>query len=445
VNTRVVRQEVIWAVLLMEAGLALPIMSVTSQAEPDARLLPTLLVLLLLPAGYFALRFVEAMRDPAWRILAGFALVVAWRLQVAPPTGEGPAVALARFMQIVVPATLAFALWWRGGSLADAELTSEEVRTEFLVAGTAMLVLLVVFHGMVASDTLLLGTAVGLFTASGLLAMVLARQDGADIATPGSGRVLAVLAGLLPAVAAFVILGALRPHHLAAFWFGLGRLIELALTPLGLLLAWLASLLPASDLNGESPPVLPPPQVISADFQAMVEQQRLPDWVAWASLTLVFLLVLFIVAAVLRILLDSQLLQRTARKPSDPSTALTVERAGDARSDARELLGWMLRWLRARLQRPPDAPRATAKPTREAWLAYRALLQWADRQGLKRRPAETTGQLETRLIQHAPEASNVVSLITDAFESERYGELPLDETHARRIRRELGLLQTHDG
>ena len=249
-NTRVVRQEVIWAVLLMEAGLALPIMSVTAQAEPDARLLPTLLVLLLLPAGYLALRFVEAMRDPAWRILAGFALVVAWRLQVTPPTGDGPAVALARFMQILVPAALAFALWWRGGSLADAELTSEEVRTEFLIAGTAMLVLLVVFHGMVPGDTLLLGTAVGLFTVSGLLAMVLARQDGADIAAPGSGRVLAVFAGLVPAAAAFVILGALRPHHLAAFWFGLGRLIELALTPLGLLLAWLASLLPAPDLNG---------------------------------------------------------------------------------------------------------------------------------------------------------------------------------------------------
>ena len=61
-----------------------------------------------------------------------------------------------------------------------------------------MLMLLVVFHGMVPGDTLLLGTAVGLFTVSGLLAMVLARQDGADIATPGSGRVLAVLAGPCP-------------------------------------------------------------------------------------------------------------------------------------------------------------------------------------------------------------------------------------------------------
>ena len=86
----------------------------------------------------------------------------------------------------------------------------------------------------------------------------------------------------------------------------------------------------------------------------MVEQQRLPDWVAWASLTLVFLLVLFMVAGVLRILLDSQLLQRTPRTPADPDRSLTVERAGDARSDARELLGWMLRWLRARLQRAPD-------------------------------------------------------------------------------------------
>ena len=166
-NTRLVRPEVIWAVLAVEAGLALPIMSVTAQGDPNAQLVPTLLVLLLLPAGYFGpVDSSMPCADPAWRVLVGFVFAVAWRLQATPPTGEGPAAALARFLQIVVQAVLAFALWWRGGALADAELTSEEVRSEFLVLGSAMLLLLVVFHGMVPSDTLLLWhCAVGLFTA----------------------------------------------------------------------------------------------------------------------------------------------------------------------------------------------------------------------------------------------------------------------------------------
>jgi hypothetical protein len=435
VNTRVVRPEVIWAVLFMEAGLALPIMSVTAQGEPNTRLVPTLLVLLLLPAGYLALRYVEVMRDPAWRVLVGFVLVAAWRLQVTPPTGEGPAVALARFLQIVVPAALAFALWWRGGALADAELTSEEVRTEFLIAGSVLLMVLVVFHGMVSGDSLLLGSSVGLFAVSGLLAIALARQDAADIATPGSGRILAVAAGLIPAGVALLLLGVLRPSVLVAFWFGLGRLIELALTPIGLLLAWLFSLLPQRSLGDQPLPPPPLPPALSGDFRALIEQQRLPDWVAWASLTLVFLLVLFVVAGVLRILLDSAVLDRSKRNVDPRVSAVAVDRIGNAQDDMRELVGWMLRWLRSRLGlRSSGAVDPGGTTAREAWLAYRALLEWADHQGLRRRPSETTGQLESRLIQHAPEASHIVSLVTDAFESERYGDVPLDERALRRIR-----------
>jgi hypothetical protein len=52
---------------------------------------------------------------------------------------------------------------------------------------------------------------------------------------------------------------------------------------------------------------------------------------------------------------------------------------------------------------------------------YRRLLTWADGQGLGRRPSETTGQLSVRLAREMPDVAPAVDVVTQAFESERYG------------------------
>ena len=41
-----------------------------------------------------------------------------------------------------------------------------------------------------------------------------------------------------------ILVGILRPGLLSTMWLTFARLIELALTPIGLLVAWLASLFP---------------------------------------------------------------------------------------------------------------------------------------------------------------------------------------------------------
>ena len=298
-NTRVVRPEVIWAVLAMEAGLALPIMSVTAQGERTRGSLPTLLVSVPAAGGLFCvLRFVERVARPG---VARPGRASHWpspgacRHRRRP--GEGPAVALARFLQIVVPAALAFALWWRGGALADAELTSEEVRSEFLVAGSAMLLLLVVFHGMVPAIRCCWACAVGLFTVG--------RAAGHGAGPPGRrrhrvaavrGRVLAVLVGVLPARCRVLDLGLLRPNIMAAFWFGLGRLHRAGADPARLVVRVARLALARAATSRPAAAAAPATADDSADFARWSDQQRLPDWVAWASLTLVFLLVLFMAA-----------------------------------------------------------------------------------------------------------------------------------------------------
>ncbi|HEY3061752.1 MAG TPA: hypothetical protein VGL99_22495, partial [Chloroflexota bacterium] len=145
-NSHIVRSEVVWALLGMEAAVAMPIIALTAPGEGSMRLAWTLVLLLLLPAGYAAVRRIVVLRDPAWRVLAGFVLVVLLRLQVPLQAGEGAGAALARFMQAIVPGSLAFALWWRGGTFVEAELTASEVHLEFLLGGAVLLVELVIFR-----------------------------------------------------------------------------------------------------------------------------------------------------------------------------------------------------------------------------------------------------------------------------------------------------------
>ena len=94
-----------------------------------------------------------------------------------------------------------------------------------------MLMLFVVFHRIRAQRQSLLGPAVGLFSVSGLLAMVLARQDGArhcDAAAPDASwpSSAGLAAGSARRSSSSVRCGRTTWR---AFWFGLERLMELAL------------------------------------------------------------------------------------------------------------------------------------------------------------------------------------------------------------------------
>jgi hypothetical protein len=202
-----------------------------------------------------------------------------------------------------------------------------------------------------------------------------------------------------------------------------GRLIELVLMPLLLLLSWLASLLPPI---GTPADFRPPPRALGnrPDIEALARQQQPPDWIPAIALTLVLLVVLFMAAGILRLLLESEVMVRP-RPPRPPRTpGMAVERSGDAGDDARELLGWLLAWLRRRFSRPADASLAVAPPAADAWTAYRRLLEWSATHGVQRRPTETTQQLQARIVQREPAAADVVGLVTSTFESERYGQQP---------------------
>jgi len=424
-STHTVRQEVLWTVLAMEAAVALPIMSVIAPGEGNARFLATFLLVLLLPLGFAAVRMFPPLRDPAWRVLAGFALVVALRSQAPLAPGEGAAAAMARFLQAVVPASLAFAMWWRGSSFADAELVAADVHLEFMFGGCALLLMQLVFHGLVAVDPQVLVWSAGLFVASSMVALALARQDAADAAALGGGRVLGATVGLLPVGVTIVLLMILRPDVMSTLWLGLARLIELALMPLLLLLSWLASLVPAA---GPAFDARPPPRPIprGPSIEDLARQQQPPDWIPYIALTLVLVLVLFMAAGILRLLLESEIVIRPPRQRGRADSSSVVEHTGGAGQDARQLLGWLAAWLRRRLLRStrPTAPAGAAHVAADAWTAYRALLQWAAEHGSARKPTETTQQLRERLAEREPAVAEAVGLVTSTFEEERYGERP---------------------
>ncbi len=436
-TTHAVRDEVLWAVLGMEAALALPIMWIIAPGEGNARLLATCLLLLLLPLGFAAVRHIKVLRDPAWRILVGFAAVVVLRWQAPLSPGEGAAAAMARFLQAIVPASLAFALWWRGGSFADAELVAADIHLEFILGGCALLLLQLVFHGLVAVDPQLLLWSAGLFVASGMVALALARQDAADAASLGGGRVLGATIAVLPIGATVALLMIFRPDVMTTLWTGLASLLGLLLMPLLFLLSWLASLLPAT---GPVFDARPPPRPIpnGPSIEELARQQQPPDWIPYLALTLVLCLVLFMAAGILRLLLESEIVIRPEQQRRLDEEGVSVERSGNVGQDARQLLGWLAAWLRGRLRRPaPVAASRDAIVTADAWSAYRTLLQWAAQHGVQRRAAETTHQLQARIVQREPRAADVVEAVTATFEDERYGARQAPTDRLQRVQAAL--------
>jgi hypothetical protein len=107
------------------------------------------------------------------------------------------------------------------------------------------------------------------------------------------------------------------------------------------------------------------------------------------------------------------------------------------------MLGWLMRWLRSRFPSRSSRGRTTAASAGvgafDAWAAYQRLLGWAERQGLGRRPAETTGQLSVRLAEHVPDAAQAIALVTQTYEWERYGAVHPPPTHLARVRDTLNV------
>jgi hypothetical protein len=244
---------------------------------------------------------------------------------------------------------------------------------------------------------------------------------------------------LIPIGATVVLLMLLRPDVMTAFWFGVGRLAELVIMPLLLLLSWLASLLPAAGGPLEPPPARPRPPARGPTIEELARQQAAPDWIPYVALTLVLVVVLFMAAAILRLLLESEVVMRPVGRRPEQEPGVSVERSGNAGQDARRLIGWLLGWLRMRLLRsPPQHTRQGADPGSEsAWQAYRSLLAWAAQHGVQRRPADTTQQLQSRLLDREPGAADAVGLVTSTFESERYGREPPPADRLRRVQAAL--------
>jgi hypothetical protein len=433
-NTHTIDPRTIWALLAMEAGLVLPIISLPTQGDRLPGLLGPLLLLALLPAGYAAVREFATLRDPSWRLLTGIGLALLTRAIVATVPEPGIPGLAGWLGHSAIPMAIGIGLWWRGGALAVSEYTAAEVRTEFGVLALCLIGALALVRPFLLQDPVLLGASVGLFALGGLVATAMSRQDAAEVVALRFDRTLATGSAVLPALAAVVMVSILRPALLTTMWLSLAHIIELILTPIGLLIAWLMSFFPAPGPAGAPPPPLPRPVPDAApdpaDLAAL--QERL-GWIGWV--VLLTLLVVGTVAALLvvRMLLANFVNPPTQRTDRDASE-LSVERTGTPKGDAQDLWAWLLHWLRR--SRPVRPSRGGSAPVDavDAWSAYQRLLEWAARQGIPRRPPETTGELQARLNEHAPESATAVDLITSTYEYERYGDVAPPADRLTRLR-----------
>jgi hypothetical protein len=447
VNTITIDWRTTWAVLVMEGALVLPIISLPSQGDRMAGLAGPLLLLLLLPLGYVAVFQFATLRDPSWRLLTGIGLGLATRLVVSTVPDDGPQGLLVWFGRSVVPVVIGIGLWWRGGALAVAELTPYDVRTEFSVLAICLLATLALVRPFVLPDPLLLGICVGLFAVGGLIATALARQDAAQVAAPRSRRLLAIGSGLVPVCAALVLVGSLRPALLTTMWLLVARAIELALTPVGLLVSWLSSLFPPV-VAGPLPTPVPQPTPQSLDPAALAAAQERLAWIG--PLIVISLLLLAGLGAIVaaRLLLENFIIdprQRAAAATPQEDLLVEAEASGTPQDEAADLLGWLMGWLRDRFGRRARARAGHMVDSGEplavdAWAAYQRLLGWAERRGMSRHPSETTGQLSARLADRVPEAAEAIDVVTTTYEWDRYGARPPRGDLLRRMRDALMVL-----
>ena len=437
-NTRTVDPSTTWAVLAMEAALILPIISLPTQGDRIPGLVGPVLLLLLLPFGCAAVFESPTLRDPSWRLLVGIGLALLTRAIVSQIPEAGASGIMLWLARSIVPAAVGVALWWRGGALAVSELTPADVRNEFSFLALCLVITLAMARPFLLPDPLLLGAAVGLFAVAGLMAAALSRQDAAELVAPRLGRALAVGTGLAPAIVAVFLVGALRPELLASMWLLLARAIEVLLTPIGLLLAWLASLLPhgppgAPPLPPPRPTPFPNPSAGLAEAQAKL---------AWIGTVIVFTLM---AAAGFALLLAARfLLTNFVREPVrwvtvSPQEEMLSEMTGSPGDEVGDLWSWLRDWLRSRFTRS-RSPHASESAALEAWRAYQRLLAWAETQGLSRRASETPAQFALRVRAAFPDSALVVDLVTRAFEWERYGGVNPSRERLEEVREALSAL-----
>ncbi|MBI4493032.1 MAG: DUF4129 domain-containing protein [Chloroflexi bacterium] len=436
-----------WAVMGMEAALLYPL-TASWLAGPDQHTpLGPLAALSMLPLGFWILDFgfwIRTEPNPKSKIQnpkslwLGVAASLGLRLLVSPLPAEpfSLAVGLQWLGSALVPAGVGFALWWRGGALAEAEFSAADVRTEFTAIGAALLALLGLFGQLALADPLSRGFPVVLFLCSGLAAVGLARQEAAGASRSASAGLLVAGTVLLVLVASLALVALLSPEVvaaiLAAAQTAMLAVVQLLLLPLMLLGSWLHLELPRQEVQSAPAPIrLPQPAQVPV----------LPAWLEQllaVSITVLVVLAVVLAAAMLLWLL-LPLLQRAWLRAGLRAPA-AVEREGGLWRDADALLvalrGWLARLAGGALQAVQLS--AGEYLVHDARAAYRVFLRWARRQGLERAPSETPQEFLQRLVLNMPEGQTHYIRLTEAYELARYGGVAATESELARLRQSLG-------
>jgi hypothetical protein len=431
--------------MAMEAALVYPLVAHWLMGAGERAPLGPLAARVMLPFGYLAARYSPVRGVPVHRAEFGAAVAFGLRLLATLPVlvalSLGPLAGLAEWLvTAILPALVGWGLWWRGGALADAELTADGVRDEFLIAGGVLLVALGLFRDLAVISPLTSALAVVAYLTSGLLAVGLARQEQAGLApNAASGSVVAVATALL--LLASVGLVALLSPELADVVLGLvGQALGALLWLVTLPFVWLLSLLHLRLPLSTDLPLPPPPQAPAEP----PDRPQPPEWVLQAVAILISVLgvvgILVVAAALAWLLLT--LLQRTAFQPG-VRAPVAVEADGTPWQDAQGLVAG----LRGLLARLAGGARAAAlrpggpRQVRDARAAYRALLRWARARGVVRAVAETPAEFAHRLAVHVPDGTPHYALLTASYEQARYGGEAVPEPQVVRLRESLEALE----
>ncbi|GAC1315157.1 MAG: hypothetical protein NVSMB2_05980 [Chloroflexota bacterium] len=446
----IVSTPTLWALVIMEAAFALPLISYPGEGDRVHGAPGALLLGVLLPIGFGATRMFDGLRDPSWRILWAIGLAVLSRLVVSALPDVDPASVSGWIAHSFVPCAIGVGLWWRGAALSATELTASEVRREFIVLSVCVIAVLALVRPFILPDPVLLGSVVVTFTVSGLLAAAFARQDAAD----AQGRRLVTVILILAVLLGLGLTLGLQPARATAVLTGIGWLIGTLMQPIGWFIAWLVSLLPPLTSIGQAT-ALPRPTALKAPDPATLE--ALDRGATWVGTLIAAALVLVAGVAILLIvrLMLRQWLQRPSTTTGPPPDQVTSEHAGTPGADAshflRRLLGvlhprhWLRRGWRAMpggRARPHAAPDVIGVSVDDARAAYRGFLAWAARRGITRRGNETPHELQLRMAEQAPELRDAAAEITSTYEDVRYGEHAADRRRVARLRaalKDLGL------
>lgn len=444
-SLRIVSAPTLWALVIMEAAFALPLISYPGEGDRVHGAPGALLLGVLLPIGFGATRTFDGLRDPSWRILWAIGLAVLTRLVVSAVPDSNPASVSGWIARSLVPCAIGVGLWWRGAALSATELTASEVRREFIVLSVCVVAVLALIRPFILPDPILLGSVVVTFTVSGLLAAAFARQDAAD----AQGRRLVTMVLIVAVLLGLGLTLGLQPARATAVLTGLGWLIGTLMQPIGWFIAWLVSLLPPLTPIGP-PAAVPRPTALPAPDPAALE--ALDHGASWVGAMIAAVLVLAGGGAILLIVrhMLGQWLERPLTPPAATADQVTSEHAGTPGADAsrflRRLLGLLhpRHWLRrpghavpGGRARPHAAPDAIGTSIDDARAAYRVFLVWAATRGIARRDSETPHELQLRLTEHAPELQSAAAEITSTYEDVRYGEHAADGRRLARLRAAL--------